>query len=177
MKPKIKRAQDGDLAAATFLADRHPRLKDYRRKTHEQIESDYRLRQEVGIGFVIASDEELNKRTTEALRRYKLAAQQRIARRGCAITHSRGKWHPAEHLIYLDEKLRDIAAGRIKRLMVFMPPRHGKSELISKYFPAWYLGTFPNNHVISSLIRGRLCRIVGPQGPRSSRRAWRRFWR
>lgn len=32
--------------------------------------------------------------------------------------------------------------------MVFMPPRHGKSELISKYFPAWYLGTFPNNRVI-----------------------------
>ncbi len=69
---QIKRAQDGDLAAVTFLADRHPRLKDYRRKTHEQIESDYRFRQEVGIGFVIASDEELNKRTTEALRRYKL---------------------------------------------------------------------------------------------------------
>jgi hypothetical protein len=69
---QVKRAQDGDLAAATFLADRHPRLKDYRKKTHEQIESDYRLRQEVGIGFVIASDEDLNKRTTEALRRYKL---------------------------------------------------------------------------------------------------------
>ncbi len=32
--------------------------------------------------------------------------------------------------------------------MVLMPPRHGKSELISKYFPAWYIGTFPNNHVI-----------------------------
>jgi predicted phage terminase large subunit-like protein len=32
--------------------------------------------------------------------------------------------------------------------MVFMPPRHGKSDLISKYFPAWYLGTLPNNHVI-----------------------------
>jgi len=29
-----------------------------------------------------------------------------------------------------------------------MPPRHGKSELISKYFSAWYLRTFPNNHVI-----------------------------
>ena len=68
---QIKRAQDGDLAAVTFLADRHPRLKDYRKKTHERIESDYRLRQEVGIGFVIASDEELNQRTTEALRRYK----------------------------------------------------------------------------------------------------------
>lgn len=67
---QIKRAQEGDLAAATFIADRHPRLKDYRKKTHEQIESDYRLRQEVGIGFVIASDEDLNRRTTEALRRY-----------------------------------------------------------------------------------------------------------
>jgi transposase len=68
---QIKRAQDGDLAAATFLADRHPRLKDYRKKTHEKIESDYKLRQEVGIGFVIASDEELNRRTTEALLQYK----------------------------------------------------------------------------------------------------------
>ena len=69
---QIKRAQDGDLAAATFLADRHPRLKDYRKKTHEKIESEHRLAtKEVGIGFVIASNEELNRRTTEALRRYK----------------------------------------------------------------------------------------------------------
>jgi predicted phage terminase large subunit-like protein len=32
--------------------------------------------------------------------------------------------------------------------MVFMPPRHGKSELISKYFPAWYIGTHPDNRII-----------------------------
>ena len=29
-----------------------------------------------------------------------------------------------------------------------MPPRHGKSELTSKYFPAWYLGKFPDKRVI-----------------------------
>ncbi len=29
-----------------------------------------------------------------------------------------------------------------------MPPRHGKSELTSKYFPAWFLGTFPERRVI-----------------------------
>jgi hypothetical protein len=70
---QIKRAQEGDLASATFLADRHPRLKDYRKKTQERVESEYSLTtKEVGIGFVIASDEELNERTTEALRRYKL---------------------------------------------------------------------------------------------------------
>lgn len=29
-----------------------------------------------------------------------------------------------------------------------MPPRHGKSELISRYFPAWYLGTYPDRRII-----------------------------
>jgi len=48
----------------------------------------------------------------------------------------------------LSEFLVDVAARRIKRLMVFMPPRHGKSEMISKYFPAWYLGNMPTERVI-----------------------------
>lgn len=29
-----------------------------------------------------------------------------------------------------------------------MPPRHGKSELISRFAPAWYLGNFPDNKVM-----------------------------
>ena len=29
-----------------------------------------------------------------------------------------------------------------------MPPRHGKSELVSRYFPAWYLGTHPDKRII-----------------------------
>lgn len=32
--------------------------------------------------------------------------------------------------------------------MVFMPPRHGKSELISRFFPAWFLGSYPNKRII-----------------------------
>ena len=32
--------------------------------------------------------------------------------------------------------------------MVSMPPRHGKSEFISRYFPAWYLGTYPDKRII-----------------------------
>lgn len=39
--------------------------------------------------------------------------------------------------------------GRIKNLMVFMPPQHGKSEIISRTFPAWALGCNPD------------CKIVG----------------
>jgi len=34
------------------------------------------------------------------------------------------------------------------RLIVTMPPRHGKSEYISKYLPAWYLSNFPDRRII-----------------------------
>lgn len=34
------------------------------------------------------------------------------------------------------------------RLLVAMPPRHGKSEMASRYTPAWYLGRFPSRRVI-----------------------------
>lgn len=65
-----------------------------------------------------------------------------------AWTVSEGRWFPYEHLLFLNRKLVDVAAGRIKRLIVSMPPRHGKSELVSRYFPAWYIGTFPDKRII-----------------------------
>ena len=65
-----------------------------------------------------------------------------------AWTVSEGRWFPYEHLLFLNRKLVDVAAGRIKRLMVSMPPRHGKSELISRYFPAWFIGAFPDKRII-----------------------------
>lgn len=37
-----------------------------------------------------------------------------------------------------------LVRGEIKNLMVFMPPQHGKSEIISRQFPAWALGRDPN---------------------------------
>ena len=52
------------------------------------------------------------------------------------------------HLELLASKLEGVAAGRIKRLMVFMPPRHGKSNLSSEIFPAWYLGHKPAHQVM-----------------------------
>ncbi len=48
----------------------------------------------------------------------------------------------------LSNKLRQVALGQIPRLLVCMPPRHGKSTLTSHYFPAWYLGRFPERQVI-----------------------------
>lgn len=63
-------------------------------------------------------------------------------------TATNGKWKMARHLEVLDRALADIAAGRRSRLIVEMPPRHGKSELTSKGMVTWYLGTFPDRDVI-----------------------------
>ncbi|HEY1064761.1 MAG TPA: terminase family protein [Pirellulales bacterium] len=57
-------------------------------------------------------------------------------------------WNPAPHLTHLTSRLLDVAAGRVKRLMILMPPRHGKSQLTSWYFPAWYLGSRPDARLV-----------------------------
>lgn len=75
----------------------------------------------------------------------------RIARRdpeGFAIVASDGKWMEAPHLDRINDALLKIVNGEISRLMVLLPPRHGKSEFLSKYFPAWYLGMNPDKRII-----------------------------
>lgn len=43
----------------------------------------------------------------------------------------------------LAQALEDVEAGKISRLIITFPPRHGKSELSSKRFPAWFIGRDP----------------------------------
>jgi predicted phage terminase large subunit-like protein len=52
------------------------------------------------------------------------------------------------HIKLLADKLMAVERGEIKRLAVFMPPRHGKSNLVSEVFPAWYLGRKPQHQVL-----------------------------
>lgn len=69
---------------------------------------------------------------------------------GFARVASRGQWIAAPHLKLLADRICAVARGEVSRLAVFMPPRHGKSELLSKYTPAWYLGRFPDRRVMVS---------------------------
>lgn len=43
-----------------------------------------------------------------------------------------------------------ILAQGDKNLMVFMPPRHGKTEIISRHLPAYVLGRWPDDSVIAT---------------------------
>ena len=52
------------------------------------------------------------------------------------------------HHAKLAKIFEEIAAGKKKRVVVNIAPRHGKSELISYLAPAWFLGKYPQKKVI-----------------------------
>ncbi len=63
-------------------------------------------------------------------------------------THlSRAAWLPAPHLNLLSASLVQLALSA-RRLIVTMPPRHGKSSLVSLWFPVWLLEHWPERRII-----------------------------
>ena len=54
-----------------------------------------------------------------------------------------------DHIRKISDLLEQVENGKIKRLIINMPPRHGKSYLATELFPAWYLGRNPTKNVIS----------------------------
>jgi predicted phage terminase large subunit-like protein len=54
----------------------------------------------------------------------------------------------APHHRLLAEALQKVADGSLKRLCISLSPRHGKSEMFSRMFPAWFLGKNPRAQVI-----------------------------
>ena len=54
------------------------------------------------------------------------------------------------HHKILSEKFNRIAQGKLKRLIVCLPPRHSKSEFASTFFPAWMMGLNPSLKIIQA---------------------------
>lgn len=52
------------------------------------------------------------------------------------------------HHKVMAKKFEEIASGKIKRLIINMPPRHTKSEFASYLLPAWFLGKYPGKKII-----------------------------
>jgi predicted phage terminase large subunit-like protein len=52
------------------------------------------------------------------------------------------------HVDLLSRKIAEAAMGRCPRLLVTMPPRHGKSHVVSLWAPVWFLENFPHRRVI-----------------------------
>jgi hypothetical protein len=84
---------------------------------------------------------------------------------GLAAVASKGRWKLATHLDLLNQKLLKVAGGierrESPRLAVVMPPRHGKSELCSKSFPAWFVGKYPDYRTILTAYEAAFARDWG----------------
>lgn len=59
------------------------------------------------------------------------------------MLHGGEQLAPGPHIDAMVYRLERLARGDIKRLIITLPPRHGKSELVSGSFPAWILGNDP----------------------------------
>lgn len=97
----------------------------------------------------------------------KMAAQAELAKRELARRHLLPfvqrfndsyipGWVHKDICLRLEKFSEDVAEKKSPRLMLFMPPRHGKSELASKTFPAWHLGRYPNHEFIACSYSGSL---------------------
>lgn len=57
--------------------------------------------------------------------------------------------------------LERVESGECKRLMINMPPRHGKTILASEFFPAWYMGRNPGKYIITATYAQDLANDFG----------------
>lgn len=53
------------------------------------------------------------------------------------------------HKVIADTLAR-VESGEIRRLIIDAPPRHGKSQLVSRLFPAWIAGKHPDWNIIGA---------------------------
>src|SRR6188508_708829 len=74
-----------------------------------------------------------------------------VARRGLLpfTKYTKDDYDVNWHHRLVAKKLDEVLAGTCRRLMIFMPPQNGKSELVSRRFPAYALGKKPNTRIIA----------------------------
>ena len=94
--------------------------------------------------------EKQKRRTAELLKKYKEEVTREISKDSFLdfVKHVYPGYKVGPHHYKLAKIFEDIAAGKKKRVIVNIAPRHGKSELISYLAPAWFLGKYPQKKVI-----------------------------
>ena len=71
------------------------------------------------------------------------------------------RWKCAKHLELLCELIEQVERGEIERLIITMPPRHGKSMTVTESFPSWFIGKNPERRVIEVSYGSELAQRFG----------------
>ena len=78
-----------------------------------------------------------------------------------SVIINEGKWIPRDFDLIIIEFLNYAMQGKVSKLMVGVPPRHGKSTLISRNFCSYFMTHFPNEKVILSSYSQDLAQEFG----------------
>ena len=65
------------------------------------------------------------------------------------------------HFEIMANAFERIAKGELTRLIINMPPRHGKSEMASYLLPAWFLGLYPEKKIMQFSHSSELAETFG----------------
>lgn len=146
-----------EIIDAVFAAGRAPDL----RRTPDQI----RLLVVPTLISVPRNNEEVLARE---LARREIARRRLVYFTTTMMPEYKPSWVHQDICRRLERFVKQVEAQQSPRLMLFMPPRHGKSQLASGMFPAWALGQHPDWKIIaasygielaaefSTEVRGRL---------------------
>jgi predicted phage terminase large subunit-like protein len=72
---------------------------------------------------------------------------------------SRGYWQPFRWHVYLAAILTEHVSRGNARIIIEAPPRHGKSELTSRWLPTWLIDSDPSQRVILASYAEKLARF------------------
>ncbi|MEI7771350.1 MAG: terminase family protein [Chloroflexales bacterium] len=67
------------------------------------------------------------------------------------------------HLVYIQNQLNRITSGEITKLMIFVPPRHGKSELATIRYPVYRMERDPSTRVLLGSYNQDLANLFSRQ--------------
>ena len=71
------------------------------------------------------------------------------------------RYRTAPHHRIVADQLARVERREIDRLMLLLPPRHGKTELASRRYPAWNLGRNPHRQIIAASATESFATDVG----------------
>jgi predicted phage terminase large subunit-like protein len=70
-------------------------------------------------------------------------------------------WLSTKHLNLIENQLLKLYNGKKNKLIINMPPRHGKSQLVTKIYPLWWLLNRPSDRIIIAAYNSTLAEYFG----------------
>lgn len=113
-------------------------------------------RRQPGWAERLGWDKELKRRARKAEAKRAERARASSSFEAWLTKASPGMDWTAKHHAFICEQLRRVTSGEVRRLMLFMPPRHGKSELVTVRYALWRLRCDPKMNVIIGCYNQKL---------------------